>query len=153
MSSVYSEYLASINETEALGARLGRSHPTNAVIYLKGELGAGKTSFVRGFIQSLGHQGHVKSPTYTLIEPYQIGEVSIYHLDLYRLSDPEELEYLGLREMLSSGLCLIEWPEQGGPDLPLPDLTLHFNYHGEGRTVEIIPASPTGEKWLADIRA
>ena len=95
-------------EQEALGAALARICRAPALIYLDGDLGAGKTTLVRGWLRSLGHGGAVKSPTYTLIEPYEIDGAAVYHLDLYRVGDPGELEYLGLREMLAEDAVLLD---------------------------------------------
>jgi tRNA threonylcarbamoyladenosine biosynthesis protein TsaE len=119
--------------TLALGARLAAIVPDTCVIYLHGELGAGKTTLVRGFLRALGHKGKVKSPTFTLVEPYQITGKHIYHFDLYRLVDPEELEYVGMRDYVDAGICLIEWPERGVGFLPPADLHCFLDMHGKGR--------------------
>ncbi|WP_295388419.1 tRNA (adenosine(37)-N6)-threonylcarbamoyltransferase complex ATPase subunit type 1 TsaE [uncultured Thiodictyon sp.] len=118
----------------AFGARLAAILPSQFVIYLHGDLGTGKTTLARGILRGLGHQGAARSPTYTLIEPYEIGPRRVYHLDLYRLADPEELEYLGLRDLLGEeALWLVEWPERGAGLLPAADLDIGIDYLPQGR--------------------
>jgi tRNA threonylcarbamoyladenosine biosynthesis protein TsaE len=134
--------------TLTFAAELATALPEGGLtIHLHGDLGAGKTTLVRGLLQALGHQGNVKSPTYTLVEHYQLGEKTVFHFDLYRLADPEELLYLGIEDYLSqSALLLIEWPEQGGSLLPKPDLTVNLQYQAKGRQLELNAGSAAGEK-------
>jgi len=121
--------------TERLGRRLAAVLPPGYVVFLRGDLGAGKTSVARGILRGLGVTGSVKSPTYTLIESYALGEDRwVHHLDLYRLAEPGELEWLGLRELFTDrNLVLIEWPERGEGALPAPDLTLVLTFDNGGR--------------------
>lgn len=141
--------LDSATATEALGARLAQALTPGCVIYLHGDLGAGKTTLARGLLHGLGHHGVVKSPTYTLVEPYQIGEWRLFHWDLYRLADPEELEYLGLRDQLDGeAVLLIEWPERGGGELPEADWDVTLDYAGEGRTCRMAARSATSAALL-----
>lgn len=133
----------------ALGARLAQACAPGCQIHLQGDLGAGKTTLVRGFLQGLGHHGPVRSPTYTLVEPYHLQAAEVYHLDLYRLADPGELEYLGLRDMLTEeSICLVEWPERGAGWLSAPDLVLSIAYLGQGREVEVEAGTARGEEAL-----
>ena len=146
---------ASPDAMRALGARLatalcaaGVAEPL--VLGLSGELGAGKTTLVGGLLAALGHEGPARSPTYSLIEPYRLAGRDLYHCDLYRLRDPAELDDLGLRDLLV-GPCvlLVEWPERAGGRLGEPDLWLHVEYAGEGRSVTLTAASETGRSVLA----
>ena len=135
--------------TERLGARLAAVLRPGCIIYLHGELGAGKTTLARGLLHGLGHRGTVKSPTYTLVEPYQIGEWRLFHWDLYRLADPEELEFLGLRDQLDGeAVLLIEWPERGQGELPAADLEITLDYAGAGRSCRTETCSEVGIKLL-----
>lgn len=132
----WSGVLAGEGETLALGAALARAGLREGAVYLAGDLGAGKTTFVRGFLRALGVTGSIRSPTFTLVEEYraEAGEAAVVHYDLYRLSDAEELEYLGVRDHLGSGaLCFFEWPERGAGVLPAPALDVRFDHPpGEG---------------------
>lgn len=140
--------LADAAATEAAGAALAKVFPTaDCVIYLHGDLGAGKTTLVRGLLKALGHDGRVPSPTYTLVEPYELGRLSLKHLDLYRIADPEELAYLGMRDM--TGALLIEWPERGTHFLPEPDLECRLSVVTPGRMLEVEGKSALGREILA----
>ena len=119
-----------------------------AVVFLEGELGAGKTTLVRGILRGLGWRGNVKSPTYTIVEPYELDGVNLYHFDLYRLADAEELEYLGLREMLGHGMLFFEWPERGEGFLPQPDCVIRIVHQEQGRALSIETADPALQQRL-----
>lgn len=110
----------------------------NVCIFLTGELGAGKTTFCRGFIRALGHTGIVKSPTYTLVETYRLGGLYVCHFDLYRLADPGELEYIGVRDYFGpDSVCLVEWPEKAGGLLPKAGLSIKLSYNNDFRNCTI----------------
>jgi len=148
-------YLEGEAETEHLGdelARLVKAAGHGATLYLDGDLGMGKTTLSRGIMRRLGHKGAVKSPTYTLVEPYEDLEPPVYHFDLYRLGDPEELEYMGIRDYFATdSLCLVEWPERGEGVLPEPDLEIHLERQGDGRSVVLRARSAFGASLLNDI--
>jgi tRNA threonylcarbamoyladenosine biosynthesis protein TsaE len=137
---------------EAFGAQLAALCDRPLLVFLEGDLGVGKTTLARGFLRRLGHRGAVKSPTYTLVEPYELGGRRVYHLDLYRVADPGELEYLGLREMLEeAALLLVEWPERGAGWLPAPDLRVRIAYAGGGRRVDVSAGSQRGAEILGHL--
>ena len=142
-------HIDSDQQMQEFGAKLASVVLHGARIFLDGELGTGKTTLVRGLLRALGHRGAVKSPTFTLVEPYEVEEKRIYHFDLYRLSDPEELEYMGLRDYFSpENLCLVEWPDKGGAMLPAPDLYLKLSYDGSARDVTISAKTDMGSTLL-----
>jgi tRNA threonylcarbamoyladenosine biosynthesis protein TsaE len=141
------------SDTEALGNRMARALPAPTavplVLYLQGELGAGKTTFARGFISGLGVSGPVKSPTYTLLELYAAGALTVVHLDLYRLNGAADVEGLGLSEWARAmHVWLIEWPERGAGRLPRADITLAFSVGRQGHDIEASAHTSAGESWL-----
>ena len=134
-------------EMLGLGARLARLLRCEGVLHLSGGLGAGKTTLCRGILRAMGHSGAVKSPTFTLVEPYQISDSEVYHFDLYRLADPGELEYIGIDEYFGNNkLCLIEWPEKAIGNLPWHDLEITIDVLGEKRIIAVRSNSQSGEK-------
>ncbi len=142
----------SAEETAAIGEQLAAARPADsgfATLYLAGELGAGKTTLARGFLRRCGISGTVRSPTYTLLEVYEARDLTIVHLDLYRLSGPEELESLGLREWARGGcLWIVEWPERGSGWLPAPDLQVTLRTARQFHEIEVSASSALGESWL-----
>ena len=142
-------FLADEEAMVALGQRISQVTQGAGLIFLEGDLGAGKTTLSRGIIRGLGHTGAVKSPTFTLVEPYEIGDVRAFHFDLYRLVDPEELEFMGIRDYFGADtLCLVEWPEKGEGWLPAPDLEITLTYVNEQREAQIVARTAIGEAIL-----
>ncbi|MGO2332368.1 MAG: tRNA (adenosine(37)-N6)-threonylcarbamoyltransferase complex ATPase subunit type 1 TsaE [Pseudoalteromonas nigrifaciens] len=145
MSRSFKSHLSDDIATVTMGNRIAAIIEQGAVIYLHGDLGAGKTTFTRGIVQGFGHTGKVKSPTYALVEPYELERANVYHFDLYRLGDPEELEYMGIRDYFSAqAICVVEWPEKGGEFIPVPDLNITLSYVGDERNIVINSASERG---------
>ncbi|HEU4663983.1 MAG TPA: tRNA (adenosine(37)-N6)-threonylcarbamoyltransferase complex ATPase subunit type 1 TsaE [Dokdonella sp.] len=144
--------LPSLDEAELadLAARLAPALRDGGTVYLRGDLGAGKTTFARALLQALGVDARIKSPTYSLIESYRAGPLDIHHLDLYRIADPGELEWLGLAELADgASLVLIEWPERGDGALPAADLQVLLSHAGERRDLVAIASGGAGEAMLA----
>lgn len=145
-------HLADEAATVAGGEVLGRACLASGLqqgltLYLNGQLGAGKTTFCRGVLRAFGHNGAVKSPTYTLVEPYELGAQRIYHFDLYRLGDAEELEFMGVRDyFVAHSLTLVEWPERGAGVLPEPDLQVELGVRDNGRLLYLTAHSKQGER-------
>lgn len=141
------KYLADENALLALSAEVATGLKPGLVIYLKGNLGAGKTVFARGLIKQLGFEGLVKSPTYSLVEAYQISDTfTCYHFDLYRLSEPEELEFTGSRDYFNEqSVCLVEWPEKAAGFIPAADIICELEYYKSGRNITITACSDRGE--------
>ena len=130
--------LQSTKATEAFGARLFQFLPEKCVVFLKGDLGSGKTTLLRGFMRAAGHGGTVKSPTYNIVEEYQLNQRMFFHFDLYRLNDPEELEWIGIADYLQEqSICFFEWPEKGAGYIGSADVILSLSTHGNERLLEI----------------
>lgn len=153
-------YLADEAATQALAARLARivcastggSAAPSGRIHLRGELGAGKTSLVRAFLRAAGVRGRIKSPSYTLLESYKVSNLYFYHFDFYRFSNAHEWRDAGFDELLDTqAILLVEWPEQAGTRLPVPDLDVRLDYAGEGRHVHLMAGSEKGQTWLTQL--
>jgi tRNA threonylcarbamoyladenosine biosynthesis protein TsaE len=153
--------LPAAKDTDALGAALGRAlqaqagavraqvDAQGAVLALAGDLGAGKTALVRALLRALGVVGPVKSPTFSLLEPYVVSSLNFYHFDFYRFGGGEEFVAAGFRELFAPGnVCAVEWPERAGKRMPTPDLSLTFKVIDEGRTVQATARTPLGTAWL-----
>jgi len=157
MSETLTINLSDSDATEAAGSRLAQAIAKTQLperqfnVHLLGDLGAGKTTFSRGFLRGWGHQGRVPSPTYTLIEPYEELQRPVYHLDLYRLQDGAELEFLGLEDLPAQSVLLIEWPQRAAGELSPPDMLLSLSIDGDGRRLEVQPASADGALVAAEL--
>ncbi len=142
-------HIATEADMETLGDRFAAALGKLKLVTLNGPLGAGKTTLVRGLLRALGHTGAVKSPTFTLVEPYEINGRRFFHFDLYRLKDPEELEFLGIRDYLAGpDLCVVEWAERAKGLLPAPDVAVMIAPANNGRSVTMTAHTPQGEAWL-----
>ena len=146
----FETYLADENATLEVASMLSKLLDGRGVVFLEGQLGAGKTTFCRGILRAMGYSGAVKSPTFTLVEPYNLQKGHVYHFDLYRLNDPEELEYLGIDDYLDANeLCLVEWPERGQGFLPDCDLRIQLTVklsEGMGRRLRVEGKSARGHE-------
>lgn len=140
-------HLADADATERLAQALARTAPTPAAVHLYGDLGAGKSTLARGWLRALGVTGAIRSPTYTLVERYPLPVGEALHLDLYRIGDGAELEFLGLDDA-NAMLWLVEWPERGGSSLPAADLRVALAIEGDGRRCELQPLTRVGRDWL-----
>lgn len=141
-------HLPDAHATDVLGHALAATRPQPAVVHLHGDLGAGKSTLARALLRALGVTGTVRSPTYTLVERYPVDGGEAWHLDLYRIGDPGELDFLGLDEG-GAVLWLIEWPERGRGATPAPDLEVRLAIDGAGRSAELVAGTGTGHGWLA----
>lgn len=142
--------LADEAATVSAGKLLGQAAKSGATVFLEGQLGAGKTTLCRGVLQAFDYSGAVKSPTYTLVEPYEFSSLTVYHFDLYRLGDPEELEFMGIRDYFDSrALCLVEWPSKGEGILPHPDLTAQLEVNAPGRQLTLSSGTQRGREVLS----
>ncbi len=134
----HSVFLKDEAATLQYGNRLANRLQRDALVLLRGDLGAGKTTLVRGILRGLGHKGSVKSPTYTLLEPYQLAQQTVYHFDFYRIADSNELEFIGIDELMDAdAIKLVEWPEHAREKLPDPDVEILLEIDGAGRRLEI----------------
>jgi tRNA threonylcarbamoyladenosine biosynthesis protein TsaE len=139
--------------TAALGEALAKGAGPGRVLHLRGDLGTGKTTLVRGLLRALGHAGRVKSPTYTLVEPYTLSSLHLYHFDFYRLKDRSEWANAGFREYFhAQAMCVVEWPERAGGLLPPPDVEVQLDFDGEARRATMEARTSTGAAWLSSLQ-
>lgn len=144
-------HLPDVAATDAVGLALANTQPERAIVFLHGDLGAGKSTLARAWLRALGVTGAIRSPTYTLVEHYPLGDRGLaLHLDLYRIAAPGELEFLALDDG-DVRLWLVEWPERGGDALPKADLDVWLELDGEGRAIQLVAGSPTGVAWLDQV--
>lgn len=147
-------FLPDENATLAFGAALARALAPGLTIYLIGDLGAGKTTLTRGVLRGLGYTGKVKSPTYNLVELYNVSSLYLYHFDFYRFADPQEWEDAGFREYFNAeSVCLVEWPEKAGEFLPTPDLQIELAAEQSGRSLQVHAETEAGKQCLARLNS
>ncbi len=148
-SPILERHLPDETATLALGHDLAKGLVPGMVVWLSGDLGAGKTTLVRGLLRAFHYSGRVKSPTFTLVEHYPFSSFNLYHFDLYRFVDPEEWEYAGFREYFNDqSICLVEWPEKAESMLPVPDLLIRLEWSGEGRLAKLQGVTEVGKTCL-----
>ena len=151
MTNTVAHFLPDEASTLAFGATLATCCPAAAVIYLYGDLGAGKTTLARGFLRGLGYTGKVKSPTYTIVEPYEIAPLTLFHFDFYRLQNPQELEFIGVQDYFTeTAIILAEWPERGGELLRTADLSCYIIGQSAGRELRLVAQTGLGQTILRD---
>lgn len=154
MSEILTLHLPDEAATLRLGATLAAALEPRVRIYLSGDLGSGKTTMTRGLLRALGHTGTVKSPTYTLVEPYNFSRLDLHHFDFYRFESTSEWDDAGFREILdSTSVCLVEWPERAGSTLPPGDLHVRLDHREHGRDVSLSASSEAGRRLLDGVRS
>lgn len=144
--------LPDLGATHNLGTKLAQAITPGLVVYLFGELGAGKTTLVREILNAMGYEGAIKSPTYTLVETYEVHNLILHHFDLYRLADPSELEFIGIRDYANGwAICMFEWPQKGMGYIPQPDLEIELQLHAHGRRARMHARTPKAQAVLASL--
>src|SRR5512145_519066 len=145
--------LADVDATLRLGEALAAGARPGRVLFISGDLGAGKTTLVRGLLRGLGYSGRAKSPTYALVEPYSFSRLDLYHFDFYRFKNRSEWLNSGFREHFNPrSVCVVEWPEKAADLLSTPDLHIKLEFEGEARRASLEACSPAGEAWLSSLR-